>query len=299
MAVFQDEALLGRALVDDSAIGGARLSRWTLAQRRAAVRSFARLMAPELRPALSAEPEEVVTAALRGVAKRVGGGYRLTGGAPRRRGGRAPSATEVEAIIAAAGAAAGFQGRRNRAFFTLLHESGSRVNALREADGRDIIALPDGRLRLFLHAKGRPERREVDVSAHAGQLLGEYVGAFNGLAAYAGRGERIGIGEAGPFWRSTWWQQWGYANVARTFEHACVASGAHAYSLHALRRAFASDAASHLPRHIVAQAGGWQGLERLDNHYIQPRTSAIAWKLGYPAVDDSKPATDDRAALPV
>ena len=48
---------------------------------------------------------------------------------------------------------------------------------------------------------------------------------------------------------------------------------------HALRRAFATDAASVLPRHTVAQAGGWKGLERLDDHYVQPRGDAIRAKL--------------------
>ena len=110
---------------------------------------------------------------------------------------------EVQAIIAAAAAIGGFQRRRNRAYLTLLHETGSRVNALREIDGQDIIELPNGRLRVLLHAKGRRERREVEVSERASQLLGDYVGAFNGQAAYAGRPERIGIGEPGPFWRST------------------------------------------------------------------------------------------------
>ncbi len=298
--LFRNGSLLGRALVDDQAVRGGTLSRWTLAQHRAAVRAFGRLMAPELRRALGAEPEEVIIAALRSVAERVGGGYRLTGGTRRRRGGRAPEAVEVHAIIAAASSAAGgFQGRRNRAFLTLLHETGSRANALRVLDGRDIFELPCGRLRLLLHAKGHRERREVEVSENAARLLREYVGAFNGHAAYAGRPERIGIGDPGPFWRSTFGQRWSYSHLARTFDRACFASGSHAYSLHALRRAFASDAASRLPRHVVAAAGGWQGLDRLDNHYVQPRMLTIARKLGYRAADTLELPTDEQAALPV
>ena len=46
-----------------------------------------------------------------------------------------------------------------------------------------------------------------------------------------------------------------------------------------LRRAFATDATSVLPRHTVAQAGGWHGLERLDDHYVQPRGTTIREKL--------------------
>jgi integrase len=297
--LFADTALLGQALIDDRASRGDTLSRWTLAQRRSAVRSFARLMAPELRPVLGAEPERIVIRALRGAAERVGGGYRLSGGTPRRRGGRAPTAEEVQGIIAAAASAGGFLGRRNRAFLTLLYETGSRVNALREIQGTDLVELPDGRVRLFLHAKGRRERREVEVSANSARLLHQYVDTFNGRAAYAGRPERIGIGERGPFWRSTWWQSWAYANVAKVFERACLASGKHAYSLHALRRAFASDAASHLPRQVVAAAGGWQGLRRMDNHYVQTDMATIARKLCNRADCKSEPGADDRTALTV
>ena len=51
--LFADPALLGRVLVDDLAQGRAgRLSKWTLAQRRSAIRSFVTLMRPELLPLL-------------------------------------------------------------------------------------------------------------------------------------------------------------------------------------------------------------------------------------------------------
>ena len=90
--LFQDERLLGRALVDDTAPTlGHQLSKWTLAPRRSALRSFAKLMRPELLTLLGVDPHDRLDRALRAVAERVGGGYRLTGGAPRRRGGTAPS----------------------------------------------------------------------------------------------------------------------------------------------------------------------------------------------------------------
>ena len=38
-------------------------------------------------------------------------------------------------------------------------------------------------------------------------------------------------------------------------------------------------AATVLPRHTVAQAGGWQGVRRLDDHYIQARGATIRDKL--------------------
>jgi hypothetical protein len=153
--LFRDPSLLGRALVDDLGQDGRQLSRWTLAQRRSAVRSFASLMAPELTTLLDEDPHAVLDRALRSVARRVGTGYRLTGGVPRRRGGYAPTASEVAAVTTTAGAETGFAGARNAAFFSILGETGARVNALRELDGTDYVTMPSGRIRLFLHAKGR------------------------------------------------------------------------------------------------------------------------------------------------
>jgi len=93
LALFRDASLLGRALVDDIDVeSGRQLSKWTLAQRRSAARSFASLMQPELQALLDESPHAVLNRALRSVAQRVGGGYRLTGGAPRKRGGYAPAA---------------------------------------------------------------------------------------------------------------------------------------------------------------------------------------------------------------
>src|SRR5205807_2422658 len=141
------------------------------------------------------------------------------------------------------------------AFFTLLYESGSRVNALREVKCGAVFELPDGQLRMMLHAKGRPQQREVQLSAHAAAELRLYRDSFNRQASQAGRSERIEFGAAGPLWRSSWAGQWSSAGVARTFREACLTSGAHAFRLHSFRRAFATHAAASLPRYVVAQAG--------------------------------------------
>ena len=74
-------------------------------------------------------------------------------------------------------------------------------------------------------------------------------------------------------------RRWGYASVAETLRSGCERAGVPEFSPHALRRAFASDAASLLPRHIVAQAGGWKGRDRLDDHYVQPCETTIWEKL--------------------
>src|SRR5437763_10647397 len=96
--------LLGRVIVHDIApMLGTRLSRWTLAQRRSAIRSFAALMRPELLALFEDDPHDRLDRALRAVADRVGVGYRLTGGAPRRRGGPAPSGSQIRDVLHAAG----------------------------------------------------------------------------------------------------------------------------------------------------------------------------------------------------
>ncbi len=294
LELFQDAPLLGQALVDDVASNGcAQLSRWTLALRRSAIRSFANMMRPELLPLLGEEPGRVVDRALRGAAERVGAGYRLTGGAPRRRGGFAPSGDQVAALLAAVGRTPGYEGPRNRAFLGILAGTGSRVNALRLLDGADCLVLPNGRLRVYLHEKGKSERREVELSAEAARDLRAYAHAFNRHAAAHRWTGRVRLGEPGAVWRNTDGRRWGYGAVVELLRAACVAAGIPPCGPHALRRAFATEAASRLPRHVVAQAGGWQGLERLDEHYVQPRHATIWAKLS--GRREQARETDDQA----
>ena len=297
--LLRDEMLLGQALVDDvAATTHAQLSRWTLAQRRSAIRSFAALMRPELLELLGEEPRTVVDRALRRVADRVGSGYRLSGGAARRRGGRAPSASQIRAVVDAVTAAPGYRGARNRAFFTILAEAGCRVNALRALDGSDCFLMPSGRLRVFLHEKGKAEPREVELSQAAADSLRAYADAFNHLAAVRQHGVRVRIGEQGPVWRNSERGSWPYKDILATLRRGCVAAEVAPFSPHAIRRAFATDAASVLPRHVVAHAGGWKGLERLDDHYVQARNTTIWEKLGraVPSGDSPHVVKDAHAA---
>ncbi len=278
--LFMDERLLGRALVDDVGVSNGRcLSRWTLAQRRSAVRSFADLMRPELVVFLGTDPRQALDLALRGVAERVGTGYRLTGGVPRRRGGPTPTADEIKEVVAETRRAPGFAGYRNLAFFSILAATGTRVNALVRLDGAECVLLPSGRLRLFLHEKGKLRQREVELSAaHAEQLL-NYIEEYNLHASLHRWKGRVRLGEPGPIWQSSRRGRWSYGHVLATLRDACVAANVPPFTPHGLRRAFATDAASMLPRHVVALAGGWHGLERLDDHYVQPRQSGIWEKL--------------------
>ena len=279
VALFHDPALLGHVLVHDrGTVDERQLSRWTLAQRRSAIRSFASLMCPEL-AALGVDAHAVLDRALRAVAERVGTGYRLTGGRSRHRGGYAPTIGEVAAVMARMGEGRDFATVRDVAFFGILAESGARVNALRELDGADCVTLPSGRIRLFLHAKGGEEAREVEVSRDRADELRRYTEAFNRHATTRGWRTRVCLGKPGPVWRNSPRGHWPYQAVVAALHDACIAAGISSFGPHGLRRAFASNAASVLPRHVVARAGGWRGLERLDDHYVQARDAPIASKL--------------------
>jgi integrase len=272
-------------MIDDgTAFDERQLSKWTLAQRRSAVRSFAILMRPELLAILGEEPSRVVERALRGVAERVGAGYRLQGGAPRNRGGYAPDQEQLAALLDAVGREPGLGGARNRAFFGLLAATGARVNALRLLGCSDCVVLPGGRLRLYLHEKGKREQREVELGPATAHDVLVYVEACSRWGVRHRWKDPVRLGGDGAVWRNAAGRRWGYGSVVQTLRAACTSAGLPHCSPHDLRRSFATHAASVLPRHVVALAGGWNGLDRLDDHYVQPRFSTILEKLAKTAL---------------
>jgi hypothetical protein len=129
--LVQNVDLLGRALADDISptIPNKRLSKWTMATRRSAVRKFIALLRDDLMAASGEDPDSVLDSALRSVAEPVGLGFRLNGGAPRRRGGDVPTSEQVAAVLATLGQADGYRGNSNRAFYGILAESGARERA--------------------------------------------------------------------------------------------------------------------------------------------------------------------------
>lgn len=303
--LFRDVPLLGGALVDDVSLTGGQLSKWTLAQRRSALRKFAGLMRPELLELVGEDPLSLVDRALRTIAERVGSGYRLTGGSPRNRGGTTPTAAEVTRLIDVLAQAPGFVGRRNVAFFRLLWTTGCRVNALRLLDGQDFIVMPDGRIRLYLHEKGKSEPREVELDDITADVLRSYLKAYNLTAASTRKSSRVHIGRSGAVWRNTRGRQWGYDSIVLCLRKNCINAGVPPFTPHAFRRAFATAGTTSLPRYVVAQAGGWRGTERMDDHYIQPRVWTLWDKLSGSVAESSSPADEhvreatDAPAVPV
>jgi integrase len=278
--LFRAPERLGQVLVNDAALSdGRQLSKWTLAQRRSAIRSFATLMGPELRMLTGLDANAVLDQALRSVAIRIGGGYQLTGGAPRRRGNEVPPHDDIVSVLAALGESPGYVGLRDATFFSILLATGARVNALRTVDGAECVEMPSGRIRLFVHDKAGCEPRELELSHELSARVRSYIAAFNAHAAARRWTTRVAIGQPGALWRGSPRGRWSYRSVRETLDRACRSSGIPPFAPHAFRRAMATEAASVVPRHVVAQAGGWRGLERLDNHYIRPRVQHVEDKL--------------------
>ena len=308
--LFQDKDLLGDALVEDRAIDtGQQLSRWTLDQRRSAIRMFVKLMRPELQGLLGDDPHDILDRALRRVAERVGTGYRVSGGKKRRRGGPVPTQENIAAVICTLGAAPGYMGLRNGAFFAILAQHGARVNALRCVDASACVVLPGGQVRLYLPEKGKAQPREVELWPETARALRAYMAAFNQAAALSGWRVRVQLGQPGAVWRNSARGTWSEADMRAVLRAACAKANVPDFTPHALRRAFATDGEAMLPRHVVALAGGWQGRERLDDHYVRPRREALWARLAtaHPTVaednDEHRTATPalgrQRTAAPV
>jgi len=291
--LFANEALLGRVVVDDRGVDGRQLSRWTVAQRRSAVRSVATLLRPELMASIGVDPHVRLDDALRRVAERVGSGYRLTGGAPRLRGGATPSMAQVVAIIDNASAEDGFAGARNAAFFSILASTGVRVNALRQLSCSDCVKVPSGRIRIFVHEKGKSKSRELELSHDESAALHTYADAYNTCAGVYEWSGRFHLGSPGLLWRGVGGHGWTYRDITATLARACEQANVGRLTPHAFRRAFASTAATVLPRHVVALAGGWQGLERLDNHYVHVAPDDVLRRLAAIRVLTGSPRTTE------
>ena len=137
------------------------------------------------------------------------------------------------------------------------------------------------------------DAEEVELGAEAADEVRAYAREFNRHAAARGWAGRVRFGEPGAVWRNGVGHRWGYRAVLDTLRRGCVAAGVPPCGPHALRPAFATEAASRLPRHVVAQAGGWKGLERLDDHYVRPREPTIWEKLA--GRREQERETDDRA----
>ncbi|TAJ21571.1 MAG: site-specific integrase, partial [Dehalococcoidia bacterium] len=278
--LLRDRELLGKALMSATGRHGRTQSRYTVAHHRTAIRAVARLLKAELTDALGADPHEVVRDALRAVAEPRGGGYRLVGGVPRRRGGAVPTPVEVDTILAALAAKGGWQGVRDHAIVLLLARTASRVSAMRTLDARDVRLMRDGSIRLMLYQKSRRDPREVELPPDATDAVRRYVATLNHAMRIEGRTERIALGQAGALWRGPGRARLSDKALREVLRAACVAAGTPDYTPHALRRFWATEAASSLPRWDAALGGGWKGTGQFDGHYVQPSRRDVWAALG-------------------
>jgi integrase len=286
--LFRDETLLGQVLVSDRFADGRMCSKSTMAHRRTEARSLATILKPELRTYLGRDPHDVIRDALRTFAERRGGGYRITGGTPRSRGGPTPTKPELQGIVSAIGQGTGWVGLRDRAIAALLAGTASRVTAMLTLDGADCHVLPGDRVRLLLHQKNGRERHEVELDQASATALRLYVAAYNDAMQCAGRQHRITLGAPGSIWRTERGTRMPAQSFRDALKRACEMAGTRNYTPHAFRRAWATSASEVLPRWEGALGGGWHGTERFDASYVTP-TRTAAWQklggLGVPALD--------------
>jgi len=105
--------------------------------------------------------------------------FQLPAGATRKLGGPVPTTADLDKVSEMLAGVAGFRGRRNRAFFAILRETGCRVNALRCLDAASCFLMSDGNIKVWLHDKGKQQSREVELSRSATDFLLIYVAAYN------------------------------------------------------------------------------------------------------------------------
>ncbi len=276
---LMDRSLLGYVCSTvERPCGGSPISAWTAAHRRTVLRSAAGALAPELRALGLVEPIQHVNRAIQEVAEKVGGGYRLPVGKPRRRGRPAPSTAEVDALLAIVGADEGWAGQRNALFFGILAATGLRVGALLALDGQDVRLMDDGAVRFFPHDKASGGRSELEVPSRFREPLETYFKAVNRSLVGQGQG-RVGFGRAGAVWRGANGKQWFAAQMRHRLRAACRVAETREYTPHSFRAYFATQATSVAPRRVAALAGGWRGTERMDDHYVGVPRDAIERKL--------------------
>lgn len=298
--LFADESLLGAILVSAArAGGGPEVSGWTVSARRNAVSAAANLLAPELRARGISEPERAVNSALRLRAERIGKRYRLPKPLLRKDGRRpSPSAAEVAALVQVAERDPGWAGARHAGLIETMFVTGARVNAVRELDGTAIYREPNGSGRMLVHAKHWKDSGEFLLPEAVMARLDAYAAGFNQWAAARGLSTRVGVGVAGPFWRSRRGAQMSYREINRRLTEVCALAGTVRYTPHAFRHAFATLATETVPRFTVARAGGWGNLSRVMDETYTHRDIDTAREKVVAALGPNR-RSDDSEMLPV
>jgi integrase len=286
--LFDDEEAMSISIATARRVGGGPpLSRWTIASKRAAMRCVAKLLAPELRRLGIVSGLEVIDRALQSRSTRIGMRYSLPGGMTRQRGGTAPDAQTVRALFDAMTSRPGWEGRRDHVFFEILYVTGIRVGALASLDCSNLRRRSDGTGQLVAHAKHGKDSGEFVIPRETMERVDRYVTDFNLWALASARPQRIAVGSEGVLWGSVRGGPMNADAARKALRNACTAIGIEALTPHAFRRAFATTATESLPRATVAVAAGWQGDQRMDDHYVQRSVDSAQRQVG--GVHQSRP----------
>jgi integrase len=291
-----------------------QLRKYTLRQRRVAIRSFARTMAdldPEGR-ALD-ELDCLVDEGLRKAGAWRGMRATIDAGAKHRRH-RRPTEEELEKVAAVAGGSrTTFLGRRNRAALYFMARVGARSMTLLAMDGSDF-QWRRGKLFARIREKGRRGRRPIEVPADIVPLLRAYIDSFNGQALARGwgceigpgvKGPLIGFAVKGPFWRGPGGKPLTYHALLGMARTSASIAGVPDFHLHGLRHMRAGYLGKHLDSDEAALAGGWRGPGVYERHYASavrsfgPEEPAREPPSGpdeaWPGADDGTSTSADQA----
>ena len=278
-----EEELLAAIVADDRYLdgSGAKLSRYTLRQRRVALGAYLRAIG--LPGRTFEEARACMDRALRRAAQRRGYRYIIGAGRPEPLDHYQPPQEDVTRFLAvAAHWCQAYAGPRLAAAAALSAWHGLRAVSVLAVDGRD---LRWHRGSLFLKkkekaVKGKRESQEIELRPEAVAFLLRYAASFNSYAAAMGRRDRIGVGVPGPFFRALTGRRWLYESFLEACWRCCDDAGVPRFSPHGLRRLFASRiGAAPLSVQESALAGGWKNEGVFLRYYAR---SLRSWQPMFP-----------------
>jgi len=290
-----EEELMAAVVADDRYLdgSGAKLSRYTLRQRRVALGAYLRAIG--LPGRTFEEARAAMDRALRRAARRRGYRYIIGAGRPEPLDHYRPPLEDVKSFLSmAAHWQQAYAGPRLAAAAALSLWHGLRAVSVLTVDGGDFRWH---RGSLFLRkkekaVKGKRESQEIELRAQVVAFLLRYAASFNSFHSAMGRRDRIGLGVPGLFFRSLGGGPWIYNDMLMAYWRCCDAAAVPRFSPHGLRRLYASRMGAVLSAHEAALAGGWKNEGVFLRYYAR---SLRSWQ---PELPMSEPAADLDADRP-
>ena len=289
-----EEELMAAVVADDRYLdgSGAKLSRYTLRQRRVALGAY--LRAVGLPGRTFEEARAAMDRALRRAARRRGYRYIIGAGRPEPLDHYRPPQEDVARFLAVASHwCQAYTGPRLAAAAALSVWHGLRAVSVLAVDGRD---LRWHRGSLFLKkkekaVKGKRESQEIELRPQVMAFLLRYAASFNSYAAASGRRDQIGVGVPGPFFRSLTGRPWYYEGFLEACWRCCDIAGVPRFSPHSLRRLYSSRMGATVSVHEAALAGGWRNEGVYLRYYAR---SLRSWQPTFPMEEPPADLDADR-----